>query len=128
MKSIYVFRLSQEYDILSIRTKMSDEFFKVECRTKLGPISPLLYTMYHEIATFNKVDPIQRDRIERKRLMWGNKADSERPPNILIIGHDSTSRLNFRRFMNTTIKLLNGLGSVEMLGYSAGKIWYNKII
>jgi hypothetical protein len=84
--------------------------------------------MYHEIATFNKVDPIQRDRIERKRLMWGNKADSERPPNILIIGHDSTSRLNFRRFMNTTIKLLNGLGSVEMLGYSAGKIWYNKII
>jgi hypothetical protein len=45
----------------------------------------------------------------------------EIPPNILIIGHDSTSRLNFRRHMTKTVKILESLGAVEMMGYTKGK-------
>jgi hypothetical protein len=44
----------------------------------------------------------------------------EIPQNILIIGQDSTSRLNFRRHMTKTVKILESLGALEMMGYTKG--------
>lgn len=98
---------------------MTDEFFMVECS---GVFGQSLYKMYHAVATLDKADPIQHDRIQRKRERWENVGRKiRRPPNILVISQDSTSRLNLRRFMNKTVNILNSLGAVEMLGYSSGK-------
>jgi hypothetical protein len=64
--------------------------------------------------------------VKRKEKFWTtnngkvNVYDVIVPPNILIIGQDSTSRLNFRRHMRKTLKILESLGAVEMLGYSTG--------
>jgi hypothetical protein len=56
---------------------------------------------------------------------WQRKGNVEvitAPPNILIIGQDSTSRLNFRRHMRKTLKILESLGAVEMFGYTRGRV------
>lgn len=43
------------------------------------------------------------------------------PPNVLLIGIDSTSRLNFHRFLKKTVNVLEKkLGAVEMTGYTKG--------
>jgi hypothetical protein len=72
-----------------------------------------------------------KEKVKQKLDFWQRQrstSDSnvpppsdEIPPNILIIGQDSTSRLNFRRHMTKTVKILESLGAVEMMGYTKGK-------
>jgi len=52
-----------------------------------------------------------------------NTSGDNLPPNILLIGQDSTSRLNFRRNMINTMQVLESLGAVEMLGYVKGQCY-----
>lgn len=47
------------------------------------------------------VDPVANDRLS-----------------VLVIGLDSISRMNFHRMMPRTLKILQSLGAVEMLGYT----------
>lgn len=48
--------------------------------------------------------------------------DYGRPPNILVIGWDSSSRNNFHRFMHRTVDILeNIIKPVEMVGYNKGE-------
>ncbi|OXA63650.1 hypothetical protein Fcan01_03216, partial [Folsomia candida] len=104
--------------IKSSKTKISAEFIVVECSIKnKGSNEPPKYRMWHGIATTSNIE--RKHLIKRKLEFWKkHKTETNyRPPNILIIGHDSTSRLNFRRQMPKTLTVLENLGAVEMLGY-----------
>lgn len=115
------YRVSNCTPIKSSKTKISAEFIVVECSIKnKGSNEPPKYRMWHGIATTSNIE--RKHLIKRKLEFWKkHKTETNyRPPNILIIGHDSTSRLNFRRQMPKTLTVLENLGAVEMLGYMRG--------
>lgn len=79
------------------------------------------YRGFHAIAIHEK-ESIGRERyynIKRKLDYWKSRdKDENRPPNILILGLDSTARLNFRRNMFKTLKMLEKIEAVEIFGYT----------
>jgi hypothetical protein len=87
-------------------------------------LSSVKYRMFHGSAF--AAERHSNSTVKRKEKFWQtnngkvNIYDVIAPPNILIIGQDSTSRLNFRRFMRKTLGILESLGAVEMLGYTKG--------
>lgn len=46
--------------------------------------------------------------------------ESGPPPNVVLLGIDSMSRLSFQRNMKKTRQFLQSIGAVEMLGYTKG--------
>lgn len=78
------------------------------------------YRGFHGIATSE--GNARKAKIQGKVDFWKNrkssKQDEELPPSILVVGIDSTSRINFRRNMFKTQKVLQSLGAVEMFGYT----------
>jgi hypothetical protein len=80
----------------------------------------ILYRGFHTSTFTNS------SKISSKSSQWTHNLKSEfltPPPNILIIEQDSTSRLNFRRNMHETLKILQEeLGAVEILGFTKGKL------
>ncbi len=86
----------------------------------------LVYRAWHGIATIKR--NLRKTTIQEKIDFWQQhkaKKDydnnsNERPPNILVVGLDSTSRINFNRNMQQTRKLLESLDAVEMFGYTKG--------
>jgi hypothetical protein len=84
-------------------------------------LSSVKYRMFHGSAF--AAQRHSNSTVKRKEKFWttnDGKGNVIVSPNILIIGQDSTSRLNFRRHMRKTLKILESLGAVEMLGYSTG--------
>jgi hypothetical protein len=131
--SILMCRYSSCVPITAERTRISVEFMMVECENtglfnQLAPamlrLSSLKYRMFHGSAF--AAQRHSNSTVKRKEKFWTtnkeevNVEEHTAPPNILILGQDSTSRLNFRRHMKKTLKILESLGSVEMLGYSTG--------
>lgn len=91
----------------------------VECGwIKFIPVA-VTYRAFHGTAL---VEGSQKAKnIERKINYWKSQTEEDRlPPNVLILGLDSTSRLNVRRHMFKTVKLLEELQAVEIMGYTKG--------
>lgn len=75
-----------------------------------------LYRNFHALVPPDTVGPRLESRKHRPNL------DNMEvlPPNIIVLGIDSTSRLNFLRYMSQTIEVLESLGAKEMLGFTKG--------
>ncbi|XP_021950524.1 uncharacterized protein LOC110847822 [Folsomia candida] len=105
-------------DINNEETELHHEFIVVECGSiKFIPVA-VRYRAFHASAVVKGSQKSQN--VEKKILHWKSEdAGQERlPPNVLIFGLDSTSRLNFRRNMFETRRFLENIGAVEMLGYT----------
>lgn len=101
-------------------TKPKSEFIKVICMENNGWWSriffkrKLSYLQYHLVAMIS-----EEDATLLKKLNYWKESEAERPPNILLVGIDFTSRLNFRRFMNDSVNILETvIQADEMLGYT----------
>ena len=91
--------------------RIPDEFIRVAC---YGTEGSLLYTNFHAMI-HRKVNVEKRCAKQSKQF----KEKHKRRPNVIIVGVDSVSRLNFIRQMpNTRRFLLNNLSAVELLGYN----------
>jgi hypothetical protein len=91
-------------------------------------LSSVKYRMFHGSAF--AAQRHSNSTVKRKEEFWttnDGKVNVIAPPNILIIGQDSTTRLNFRRHMTQTLKILESLGAVEMMGYTRGTFIRNTI-
>ena len=91
--------------------------------------SKTIYKNFH--ALISKVKR-ESEEVSSKAKYWEKERNSihgspnNRPPNVIVLGIDSTSRLNFRRSMPKTIKLLESIGAHEMFGYTKGIILVTK--
>lgn len=82
--------------------KVNYEFIKVICKSSVT--NTIIYEDHHFF-----VPTLRRKKAE----------DSKYKPNIMVIGIDSLSRLNFHRQMNKSVSvLLNQLGAIEFFGYN----------
>ena len=93
--------------------QVSEDFIRVACYGKGGG---MIYANFHPFI-------LEKSSVERRcktSLQQMAKASrSQEPLNILAIGLDSISRLNFIRQLSTTREyLLNDLHSVELKGYN----------
>lgn len=101
------------------------EYIMVECSSS-GMVLPNLikYRGYHAIAQPSRsavtANKIKQWETYREDLRRENKVDTP-PPNIIVIGLDTTSRLNLRRNMIKSVETLERLGAVEMKGYTKGE-------
>jgi len=82
------------------------EFVKVECSRK----NEVIYKDYH---AFLPRKPRVEERCKRTKTDTVNDRLS-----VLVVGLDSVSRMNFHRMMPRTVRALQVLGAVEMLGYT----------
>lgn len=83
------------------------------------------YRGFHGVATSE--GNARKSIIQHKVDYWDKKRTSgpttnihDEPPNIIVVGIDSTSRINFRRNMFKTFRTLKNLGAIEMFGYTKG--------
>jgi len=94
-------------------------------QTKINPPGHVKVKCWHTLTkqllfyNFYGV-PVLNDKAKSKQEYWNAFPNSSRPPNILIFGLDSTSRLNFKRKMIKTRKLFQTLQFQEMYGYTKG--------
>ncbi len=111
-------RYSTCIDINDEETELQHEFIMLECghEQKLIHVSTQ-YRAWHGIGLV-----VPGSKIEAKIQYWKTKKQEQRrlPPNVIIIGLESTSRLNVQRNMPRTKEILQKLGAVEMLGYTRG--------
>ncbi|KAJ3655276.1 hypothetical protein Zmor_014412 [Zophobas morio] len=82
----------------NITATITDEFIKVVCHINRA----IVYTDFFSFVP-----------IKTKKVKFETK-----PVNILIIGLDAVSRLNFHRQMPKTSEYLKNISSVELLGYN----------
>ncbi|KAG7208798.1 hypothetical protein KM043_014991 [Ampulex compressa] len=83
------------------------EFVKVECSRN----GEKIYRDYHAF--------LPRKPWVEKRCRNAQRAHAkDEHLSVLVVGLDSVSRLNFHRMMPKTVKALQDLGAVEMLGYT----------
>ncbi len=88
------------------------------CTAKYWPFSKdILYRQFHALA-----QPSRSPQVESKLKFWNNQSQSQAgsPPNVILIGLDSMSRLSFHRNMGATKRVLEEMGAVEMFGYTKG--------
>jgi len=102
---------------LSKETTPVSEFIRVFCTVTSWPF--IMDTVYRE---FHAIPLLARESSKEKLKKWTNKNESNRPPNIVMIGIDSISRMNFHRSFNETLLELQKLDSVELLGYTKGSL------
>ena len=90
---------------------IADEFIRVAC---YGAEGSLLYTNFHAFI-HTKPSVEKRCTIKSKHFWERHKTNL----NLIIVGVDSVSRLNFIRQMpNTRRFLLRNLSAIELLGYN----------
>jgi len=104
----------------------------VECASAIRKVArfTVTYRAFHGSAITGAPG---KDKVREKAAFWAKedqklKSQNQeivRPPNVLIIGLDSTSRLNFRRFMPKTLSVLERIGAFEMMGYTKGADYYH---
>jgi len=112
------------------RTLVKSEFLVVECSWPIGV--KVIYKGYHGSAVTKDLEATAKKTSKESKKPstlskvnhWKNQKDTldNRPPNIVLVGQDSTSRLNFRRNMLKTMNVLESLGAVEMRGYTKGNL------
>lgn len=85
---------------------VQDEFVRVRCLSKSIKLLYQEYFLFAPKKSFMKHD----DK--------GEKSKSEAAYNVLVLGIDAVSRLNFQRTMPKTISYLKSKGAVEMMGYN----------
>ena len=91
-----------------------DEFIHVECSNGLKN-----YSEYHSF--FPKKPEVLR-RVQ-KRIRHESENMQEAKLNVMILGIDTLSRLNFHRTMNKSKQTLDKLGGIEFFGYNkVGKL------
>ncbi|XP_031623162.1 uncharacterized protein LOC116340686 isoform X2 [Contarinia nasturtii] len=101
--------------------RVPEEFIRVICRV-LGR-KKAIYEDYH-FFTKNKKTTTESLNHKTRMANDDNNNDSEKnksnePINVMVIGIDSVSRLNFHRRMNETADvLLNNLKAIEMFGFN----------
>lgn len=94
--------------------KPNGEFLRVLCISNAWPLfNDVVYRDFFAL-------PNPDLRASEKIASWKTKtvAESEKPPNIVILMLDTNSRLNSHRRLPKTLRLLKSLGAVEMLGYT----------
>lgn len=129
----HFFSYSKTCYAMKIVTQPRSGFIVVECSRKKS--NQVFYKGFHLVAMFsNNFQNHRNHAILQKIDYWQkwhgefSKNDSSKykneggpPPSVLLIGIDSTSRLNFHRFMSKTASILhNDLGAIEMKGYTKG--------
>lgn len=87
------------------------EFVRVRCHNKNGG---RIYTNYHQFIQKNQtVEQLKTTAFEK------HKPSTSEQLNVLMLGVDSISRLNFQRYMKRTFNLLHSeLGAFDMMGYN----------
>ena len=83
--------------------EVSDEFVCVDCEYKKNKI----YQQYYLFAQ-NKQSLLQSSEL----------SDNKTSYNVIVMGVDAVSRLNFHRTMPNTLATLKKKGAVELLGYN----------
>lgn len=85
------------------------------------------YKNFHLIAKIPSDDKVLAKKLnywkqcQKDNSCKGNEGKKGRPPNVLLIGIDSTSRLNFHRHMAHSKAILQRrLGAIEMNGFTKG--------
>ncbi len=113
-------RLSKTCYRMAEETQPISGLVKVTCSHKTGTHQPpvKIHTHFHLIAVLPNNDKPLQNKLEYWKERSRTSNDSL-PPNVLIIGLDSTSRLNFRRMLPGVVSLLkNDLQAVELKGYT----------
>lgn len=96
--------------------KVPHDYVKTFCMSTSVPLfEDVLYRDYFAFAQA----PVGSEA-ESKISKWDSVPLSDRPPNVLLIGIDTNSRLNSRRQLHQSLKILRELGAIEMLGYTKG--------
>jgi hypothetical protein len=109
-------RYSSCIEINHEETELRNEFIMVECGHGMNLTSDVLpYRAWHGTGVV-----VQGSKVEAKIQYWKTKEQTRLPPNVVIIGLDSTTRLNVQRNMPKMKEILQKLGAVEMLGYTKG--------
>jgi hypothetical protein len=120
---------------MDLVTTPSSEHIRVICQIQYlhDEVFPVVYKNFHALALTSPkgVEKVikrwklidEDEEAERKLSSSQIPSDKipgpvERPPNVIMIGMDSTSRLNFRRSMFKTRQILEQIGAHEMLGYT----------
>ena len=94
---------------------ISDEFIQVECKYKIK-------TVYLELHSFLPKKPKVLERVHMKMLNESKKSQEDKL-NVMILGIDTLSRLNFHRTMKKSSKTVEKLGGIEFHGYNkVGKL------
>ncbi|ODN02109.1 hypothetical protein Ocin01_04569 [Orchesella cincta] len=124
-------------------TVPKSDFVKVTCKEIRVLPGGLSYVNFHAVPTFGtgRENSTSSRSIQRKISFWKNCLNAKHknadqlseeekscgrllttagpPPNVLVLGMDSTSQINFKRFMHRTVKLLEGtIDAVELKGYT----------
>ncbi|XP_072395594.1 uncharacterized protein [Diabrotica undecimpunctata] len=100
----YKITYNKNCQIFVNRTVIKEEFIKVTCSHKNRDI----YTDMFAFVPITKLSNyVKKDLYKNDSLV-----------NILVLGLDALSRLNFNRQLPKTIKFLKHIGGVEMLGYN----------
>ncbi|XP_072394029.1 uncharacterized protein [Diabrotica undecimpunctata] len=95
---------SKTCQIFVNKTDIKEEFIKVTCNYN----NRLIYTdLFASVPVKNLSDNLKEDLDKNGSSL-----------NILVLGLDAVSRLNFQRQMPKTLNYLKQLGAVEMLGYN----------
>ncbi|KAK3094709.1 hypothetical protein FSP39_005304 [Pinctada imbricata] len=97
----------------NVSIEMKDDFVRVFCYTNGGG---KIYTNYHQFILLK--DDVEA-RCSKSFQKHKNNKDLRETLNVIMIGVDSISRLNFMRYMQKTRSyLLNDLEAVELTGYN----------
>jgi Protein of unknown function (DUF229) len=83
-----------------VKVGANEQFFKVTCS----------YDKQQNIYEYSHIFLEDPQKSSNRRM--------KEKPNVVVLGLDSVSRLNFYRQMPETMKLLNQLGAIELQGYS----------
>lgn len=95
-------------------TALKYEFARVFCSSTSWPyLGDVVYREYVAVSS------VRRDESIKKVESWENKA---LPPSVVMIGIDSLSRMNYYRSFPQTKAFLDGIGAVELLGYTKGEV------
>ena len=91
------------------RYPITDEFILVEC----------IYGFNKSYSEYHIFLPEITEVLERvQSFMNESEKSQENKLNVMILGIDSLSRLNFHRTMQKTSETLDVLGGIEFLGYN----------
>ncbi|XP_077296477.1 uncharacterized protein LOC143918426 [Arctopsyche grandis] len=97
------YEYEKDCTVFSKSTNVFDEFVRVECTYKGSDI-------YKDFHSFVMIKNIAEDVSATKR--------NEYSYNVLVLGIDAVSRLNFHRTMPKTLKILKSMGAIEFRGYN----------
>ncbi|ODM90048.1 hypothetical protein Ocin01_16635 [Orchesella cincta] len=116
MNADSVIRYSSEcHPIHNSKQRITEEFIRVYCTSTTVPLFDDV--VYRELFAFPQIDKQALRRISSSKEKSQSSAIGS-PPNVVIIGIDTNSRLNSRRRFKKTVDALKEMGAIEMFGYT----------